>query len=107
MTWVTDNRLHRDEADPCEASAAQDHHRTLRCEDCDARRMSRMTLDAVDGAYREGLVTQDDFEAYGYVFETLSPYQGTPAVPDHPDVRRIARKLFRVRAFEVPAALAE
>ena len=106
MSWVTDNRKHRDEANPCTTrNEPGNYHFELKCEDCDVWRMSRSSLDQVDDLYRQGRVTQDDFEAFSYVFTLLSPYQGTPPVPTDADVRRIARKLLVVRSFDVPAEL--
>lgn len=106
MSGVTDRRKHRDESDPCTTrNGSGDFHFELRCEDCDVLRMSRASLDKVDDLYRQGRATQDDFEAFGYVFALLSPYQGNPAAPTDPDVRRIARKLLVARSFDVPAAL--
>lgn len=106
MSWVTDHRQHRDENDPCTARDRGDVHLTLRCEDCDVFRMSRMTLGEVESSYQEGRVGQEDFESYEYVWTLLSPHRGTPAAPDCPDVRRFARKLLRIHSFDVPAALA-
>jgi len=103
MSWVTDNRHHRDENDPCTSGSV---HLTLLCEDCDTRRLSRMTPDRAASLAYQGRITQDDFEAYDYVWTLLSPYRGTPAAPDHPDVRRIARKLLRIRSFDLPVELA-
>ena len=106
MSWVTEHRHHRDEADPCTARDRDDIHLTLKCEDCDVFRMSRMTLEQVTSMSHQGRITQDDLEAYDYVWTLLSPYRGTPAAPEQSDVRRIARKLLRSRSFEVPADLA-
>jgi hypothetical protein len=106
MSGVTDTRKHRDELDRCSIVDAPDnYHFELKCEDCDVKRMSRLSLDKVDDLYRQGRVTQDDFEAYSYAFALLSPYQGTPETPTDPHVRRIARKLLAVRSFDIPAAL--
>lgn len=106
MTYVTDNRQHRNELDRCPIVDAPDnYHFELKCEDCDVKRMSRLSLDSVDDLYRQGRITQDDFEAFTYVFTLLSPYRGAPSTPDHADVRRIARKLLAVRSFDVPADL--
>jgi hypothetical protein len=106
MSWVTDNRKHRDELDPCQIEDEPDQsHSEMKCEDCDVRRMSRLSQDRVDDRYRQGRLTQDDYEAYSYVFGLLSPYQGTPETPTGSHVRRIARKLLAVRSFDVPSVL--
>jgi hypothetical protein len=106
MSGVTDSRKHRDESDPCTTrNEPGNYHFELKCEDCDVWRMSSASLDKVDDLYRQGRVTQDDFEAFDYVFTLLSPYQGTPVEPTDPHVRRIARKLLVARAFDVPATL--
>lgn len=106
MSWVTDNRKHRDESNPCTTrNESGNFHFELKCEDCDVQRMSRASLNKVDDLYRQGRVTQDDFEAFGYVFALLSPYQANPAEPTDTHVRRIARKLLVARSFDVPAAL--
>lgn len=106
MAGVTDSRKHRDESDRCSImSGSGDFHFELKCEDCDVKRMSRLSMDKVDDLYRQGRITQDDFEAYGYAFALLSPYQGAPVEPTDPHVRRIARKLLVAGSFDVPAAL--
>jgi hypothetical protein len=105
MSWVTENKLHREDTVTCTSGAT---HRELYCEDCDARRMSRATLAAVEGLYRQGRLTQEDFEAYAYVWALLSPHGGQAgwrSTPEDAVVRRIARKLFRLRGLEVPAEL--
>jgi hypothetical protein len=108
MSWVTENRKHRDESDPCPIVADLDnYHFELRCEDCDVSRMSRLSLVQVEDLHYQGRLTQDDFEAYGYVHALLSPYSGAPTVPTIPAVRRIARKLLAARSFDVPSELAD
>lgn len=106
MTYVTNSRQHRDEQHRCPIVDAPDNfHFELKCEDCDVKRMSRLSLDKVDDLYRQGRITQDDFEAFTYVFTLLSPYRDRPPTPADPDVRRIARKLLAARSFDVPADL--
>jgi hypothetical protein len=107
MTWVTENRKHQLVADRCPiVDAADNYHFELKCEDCDVKRMSTMSLDRVDELYREGRVTQDDFEAYLFVWTALSPYRpDVPVAPLDPHVRRIARKLLIIRGFDVPASI--
>ncbi|MER6183095.1 hypothetical protein [Streptomyces sp. NPDC001652] len=83
-------------------------HFELRCEDCDAQRLSRLNLGQVDDRYRQGRVTQNGFEAYMYVWALLSP-AGSRAewreTPEDPTVRRIARKLLTLRGTPIPAGL--
>lgn len=106
MSWVTENRKHRDESDPCTILDTQSNgHFELRCEDCDVWRMSRASMDQVEDWYRVGRVTQDDFEAFSYVFALMSPYRGAPVAPTDTAVRRIARKLLAARSFDVPPEL--
>jgi hypothetical protein len=85
-------------------------HFELRCEDCDAQRLSRLNLGQVDDRYREGRVTQNGFEAYMFVWAHLSP-SGSRAewreMPTEPTVRRIARKLLTIREFAIPAQLVD
>lgn len=100
MSWTTDHRHNQAEDAVCTSQ-----HFELRCETCDVRRMSRLSLDAVQSQYHQGRLTQEDYEAYSYVHWLLSPYRGTPTAPEHPQVRRIARKLLRARSFDVPEEL--
>lgn len=82
------------------------------CEDHDVRRMSRMSLERIDDHWAQGRLTLNQRDAYRWVWALLSPtgsmphYASQPYVTD-PDVRRIARKLCRIRGFEVPTALTE
>lgn len=80
------------------------YHFEMRCEDCDVQRLSRMNLGDVEDRYRTGRITQDEYEAYCYVWALLSP-TGNPdrvPAPEIPAVRRIARKLLRARGFDIP-----
>ncbi|MFF2184623.1 hypothetical protein [Streptomyces sp. NPDC058155] len=86
------------------------YHFERRCEDCDAKYMSRMTLGQIEDRYLTGRISQDQFEAYMYIWATFSPNGSHPewkATPSDAPVRRIARKLIKVRGFEIPAALIE
>ena len=73
------------------------YHFELVCEDCDAERMSRASLGQVEGWYHVGRITQDDYEAFCFVFDTLSGLRANPVRPEIPAVRRIARKLLQLR----------
>lgn len=91
------------------ADKPDDFHFEKCCEDCDVRRISRLTLDSLGRQYQQGRITQDQFEAYMYVWALLSPHGGQPqwrVTPELPDVRRIARKLLRRKGFEIPTELA-
>lgn len=48
-----------------------------RCGDCTVRQLAHMTLDQVEHWYRQGVVSQDAFEAYTHVWATASPRFGT------------------------------
>jgi hypothetical protein len=103
MSWVTDNRLHREDVVTCTSP-----HLDLYCEDCDARRMSRASLGTVEDLHHQGRLTQDDLEAYMHVWARYSPHGGQSVwrtVPEDGNVRRIARKLIMFRDWEVPADL--
>lgn len=85
------------------------YHFEGRCEDCDVKYLSRMSLGVVEDRYNVGRVTQDEYEAYTLAWALLSP-TGNPAavtVSEIPAVRRIARKLLRAKGLDVPAALVE
>lgn len=98
--------LHSGEDVTCPILTAPDnYHFEMRCEDCDVQRMARLTFEQVESLYYDGRITQDEFEAYAYLHDLLSPYRGTPPATDFPAVRRIARKLARARGLAVPAEL--
>ena len=76
------------------------------CDDCDVRRMSRLTLGQVEDQYHAARVDQDQYEAYAYVWTALSTSRtGHIPAPTIPAVRRIARKLFAAKGFEIPTDL--
>ncbi|AZM51836.1 hypothetical protein DMA15_03900 [Streptomyces sp. WAC 01529] len=103
--------LHTDEKPTCPILDAPDnYHFEGRCEDCDVKTLSRLSLGQVEDRYYAGRTGQDQFEAYVYVWATLSPSGsggGWRETPTDLNVRRIARKLLRARDFEIPAALEE
>lgn len=85
------------------------YHFEGKCEDCDAKYLSRMNLGKVEHLYHTGRVTQGQYEAYTLAWTLLSPTRD-PAkaqVSEDPTVRRIARKLIRAKGLDVPAALIE
>jgi hypothetical protein len=103
--------LHTNELIGCPTFAEPgDIHLELRCEDCDAQRLARLNLGQVEDRYQQGRFTQKAFEAYMFVWATLSP-AGSRAewreTPQDADVRRIARKLLAIRDFAVPAELVD
>lgn len=101
--------LHADEGTACPlVDDPTNYHFEMRCEDCDVKRLARMPLADVEARYHTGRITQDEFEAYMYVWALLSPSGSRPewrATPRISDVRRIARKLLRVHGAEIPAEL--
>ncbi|MFD5308330.1 hypothetical protein [Streptomyces ardesiacus] len=93
---------------PLECSARdwpRNYHFEGKCTSCDAHTLSRLTLGQVEDRYYQGRVSQDQFEAYMWAFDYLSAYRNNPVRSDIPEVRRIARALFRFRAFEIPAGI--
>ena len=106
MSWVTDHMLHTQEETTCPIVDARDNrHLEERCEDCDIRTLSRLTLGEVEDRYHVGRTTLDQFEAYDYVHSLLSATRYTRPVPAEPAARRIARKLLRAHGDAVPAEL--
>lgn len=63
------------------------------CEDCEARRVSRMNRDQVLDLYYAGRVSQDVFEAHDDVWHFLNPAGSRPLPTAFPDVLRIAHKI--------------
>ncbi|MFJ8594813.1 hypothetical protein [Streptomyces sp. NPDC093598] len=103
--------LHTDELITCPIFAEPGNlHFEVHCEDCDARRLARLNLGQVEGRYQQGRFTQEAFEAYMFVWATLSPARSRAEwreLPQDADVRRIARKLLVIRNFAVPAELVD
>lgn len=104
--------MHTDEAATCPIlNERNNFHFEMRCEDCDVKRLARMTYNEVRALHHQGRVTQDEFEGYCLAWDLLSPYRYPDAVvvisAEPPAVRRIARKLIRAKGFEVPARLIE
>lgn len=97
---MTVHMLHTDDDITCPVLAEPgNYHFELRCEDCDAATLARLSLGQVEDRYRVGRVTQDEFEAYMHVWAALSPAGSAPewrATPEDPTVLRIARKLREV-----------
>lgn len=103
--------LNTEELPTCDVVDAPDnYHFEGLCEDCDIKDLSRLSLDQITGRFEQGRVARNVFDAYRWVWAALSPtgsnphYRNQPYVVD-PDVRRIARKLCRVRGFEVPGEM--
>lgn len=105
---------HTEEEFTCTALRAGgcDYHFEGRCEDCDVRRLSRLSLEQVTDQFSDGRVTRNQFDAYRWTWAALSPYGNNahwrhqPYVIDS-DVRRIARKLCRIRDLEIPEEMKE
>lgn len=101
--------LHSEEETTCRGFETSEVHLERLCEDCDVVRMSRCSLGEIEDRYHVGRISQDQYEAYSYAWALLSPTGSRPewrTTPEDPTVRRIARKLIRVKGFEVPAELA-
>ena len=106
MSYTTDHMLYTQEEQACPvADVLGNYHFEGRCEDCDARTLSRLTLGEVEDRYHTGRVTQEQYDAYDYVHSLLSGIRYTLAVPVEPAARRIARKLLRAHGDAVPAEL--
>lgn len=101
---MTVKRLNDREGITCTALPGSRHFE-LRCEDCDAERMSRASLGQVEGWYHVGRITQDDYEAFCFVFDTLSGLRANPVRPEFPAVRRIARKLLQFHPENWPVPI--
>lgn len=92
--------------------AADNYHFEGRCEDCDVKVMGRLSLGEIEDRHSQGRLSQDQLDAYRWVWALLSPagsnphWKNQPYVRD-PAVRRIARKLCRVRGFDVPDQLTD
>lgn len=105
------NLLHASDETTCPiVDTPGNYHFEMRCEDCDVKHLSRSTLGNVEDRYRTGRITQDEYEAYCYVWALLSPSGSRPEwrrTPEIPAVRRIARKLLRAHGVEIPSKLAD
>lgn len=105
--------LHTDEKITCPIlTDPGNYHFELCCEDCDVKTLSRLNLGQVEDRFEQGRITRDQLDAYRWVWALLSPSGSNPHWRHQPyvtdlDVRRIARKLLRIRDFEIPAALDE
>jgi hypothetical protein len=72
---------------------AESNHFLGWCEQCDAHYMVGMTLGQVENWYRQGALSQDEYEAYMYVWVTSAPrlcdYGDWSLPPTIPGVCRI------------------
>lgn len=103
---ITERMFHTQEEKTCPVVDVQgDYHLEGRCEDCDVRTLSRLTLGEVEDRHHAGRITQEQYEAYDYVHSLLSGTRYTLAVPAAPAARRIARKLLRAHGDAIPAEL--
>lgn len=90
--------------------APDNYHFEGRCEDCDVKVMSRLSLEDAEYRFSTGRLSRNQLDAYRWVWALLSPtdsnphWKNQPYVTD-PDVRRIARKLVTIRGFDMPDAL--
>lgn len=105
--------LHTEETVSCPIVDAPDnYHFEGRCEDCDIKVMSRLNLGQIEDRHSQGRLSRSQLDAYRWTWALLSPtgsnphWRNQPYVTD-PDVRRIARKLLRIREFEIPEILAQ
>lgn len=85
------------QADADRRNPAHPQHFEGRCDDCDARRISRLTLGQVEDQYRVGRVSQDQFEGYLYARDLLR-FGGAAQATVIPAVMRFARKLIAALA---------
>lgn len=102
--------LHTAEGVTCPIINEQgNYHFQMICEDCDVKyRLANATKGEVHDLYHQGRVTQDEFEAYDLVWDLKYP-ENDPSqvlISGFPDVRRIARKIMRLRGFDIPETLA-
>jgi hypothetical protein len=76
------------------------NHLLGRCEECDAHYMSRMTLEQVERWYHRGVLGQDQFEAFMYVWATSAERSQTwdnwARAPEIPSVIRIANRMLDI-----------
>lgn len=105
--------LHTEELPTCPVlDEPGNYHFEMRCEDCDTKYLSRMSLGQVEDRFEQGRVTRNELDAYRWTWALLSPagsnphWASQPYVTD-PDVRRIARKLLRIREFAIPVQLVD
>lgn len=109
MSWVSERMRHTAEEVTCPIEPGSgNYHFRLICEDCDVRlRLASATLGEVESLYRQGAITQDEFEGYRLAWDLLYPGRDPlkVSIPDLPAVRRIARKLMRVKGYAIPASL--
>jgi hypothetical protein len=105
--------LHTAEYATCPILAAPDnYHFEGRCEDCDVKELSRMSLERVEDRFSQGRISRSMLDAYRWAWSLLSPHgamphwRSQPYVAD-PVVRRIARKLLRAGDYAVPAQLVD
>lgn len=77
--------------DRCDLEAGNYHLSLAGCDDCNARRVRRMTLEQVEGGYNEGYIGQALWEAYMHCWATGAPRFGSigdgwDATPSDPEV---------------------
>ncbi len=73
---------------------ADTNHFLGRCEECDVHYMSHMSLEKAENWYRQGVLSQDQMEAFLYVWATSAYRYGTyplswSQAPENPDVLRL------------------
>lgn len=70
------------------------------CLECDAHYLSTKSLDKVDDWYRQGMISQSEFEGYHWAWVTSAPrsgsYSGWYSPPEDPEARTFGEKLIEL-----------
>lgn len=84
---------------------ADTNHFLGRCEECDAHYLSGRTLEEVERWYWQGMISQDQWEAYGYVWATSAwrsdhwdSWKVPPVIPAVVRIAEIMQGILRERA---------
>lgn len=95
---------------PALAEPGNIHFMTVHCVECNAFRMSKMNPNTVEGWYRSGHFSQDEYEAYMYAWATSAYHYGSGGAwaeePTDPKVVEIVSAIRRHAGITVPAELA-
>jgi hypothetical protein len=105
--WTCDACYRAEEFRPGHVRTGVSLHFLGRCHDCDVQYMAFMTLDQADNWYRQGVLDQDEYEAYCHVWATsVYRYSSTGSwrkSPVIPEVVRLVAILRGVHALRVTA----